>query len=180
MFQVFQTFKNKHVIVALIVAPILAILSWYATGFIVDEKEHAMKDGAIYTLVVKPNCRWESGKCTLSNSDLKIDITGKYTSHTLELDITSLVPLSDIKIAYDKKDKPQSMVYNTKKDIWQGILDLKYKTQFINAVFVINNTVLYAQFPTTFLNPKDREFEFEKEYEEEKRLKELKRLEELK
>ncbi len=167
----FETFKNKHVLVALIVAPILAILSWYATGFIVDEKEHAMKDGSIYTLVVRPNCRWTSGKCTLANSDLKIDITGKYTSHTLELDIKSPVPLSEIKIAYDKKDKPQSMVYNSKKDVWQGILDLKYKTQFINAVFVINNTVLYAQFPTTFLNPKDREFEFEKEYEKARQLK---------
>jgi len=180
MFQVFQTFKNKHVIVAMIVAPILAILSWYATGFIVDEKEHAMKDGAIYTLVVRPNCRWSSGKCTLSNSDLKIDITGKYTSNTLELTINSPVPLSDIKIAYDKKDKPQSMIYNTKQDVWKGVLDLKDKTQLINSVFVINNTVLYAQFPTTFLNPKDREFEFEKEYEKEKQLKELKRLEELK
>ena len=59
----FETFKNKHVVVALIVAPILAILSWYATGFIVDEKEHAMKDGAIYTLVVRPNCRW-ANTCT--------------------------------------------------------------------------------------------------------------------
>ena len=176
----FETFKNKHVVVALIVAPILAILSWYATGFIVDEKEHAMKDGAIYTLVVRPNCRWTSGKCTLSNSDLQIDITGKYTSHTLELDIKSPVQLSEIKIAYDKNDKPQPMAYDSKNDVWQGILDLKYKTQFINAVFVINNTVLYAQFPTTFLNPKDRVFEFEKEYEQEKQLKELKRLEELK
>lgn len=167
----FETFKNKHVVVALIVAPILAILSWYATGFIVDEKEHVMKDGSIYTLVVRPNCRWASGKCTLSNSDLQIDITGKYTSHTLELDIKSPVPLSEIKIAYDKKDKPQSMVYDSKNDLWQGILDLKHKSQFINAVFVINNTVLYAQFPTTFLNPKDREFEFEKDYEKARQLK---------
>ena len=167
----FQTFKNKHVIVAMIVAPILAILSWYATGFIVDEKEHAMKDGAIYTLVVRPNCRWTSGKCTLSNSDLQIDITGKYTSHTLELDIKSPVPLSEIKIAYDKNDKPQPMVYDKKTELWNGVLDLKHKAQFINAVFIINNTVLYAQFPTIFLNPKDREFEFEKEYEREKQLK---------
>jgi len=169
-----KTFKNKHVIVAMIVAPILAILSWYATGFIVDEKEHVMKDGAVYTLVVRPNCRWASGKCTLSNSDLKIDITGKYTTHTLELNIKSPIPLSEIKIAYDKNDKPQSMVYDNKNDVWQGILDLKYKAQFINAVFVINNTVLYTQFPTTFLNPKDREFEFEKEYEREKQLKQSK------
>jgi len=176
----FETFKNKHVIVAMIVAPILAILAWYATGFIVDEKEHAMKDGSIYTLLVRPNCRWASGKCTLSNSDLKIDITGKYTSYTLELAIKSPIPLSEIKIAYDKNDKPQPMVYDKKTELWNGVLDLKHKSQFINAVFVINSTVLYAQFPTTFLNPKDREFEFEKEYEKEKQLKELKRLEELK
>ncbi|MGK0256438.1 MAG: hypothetical protein ACI81I_001055 [Arcobacteraceae bacterium] len=167
----FETFKNKHVLVAVIVAPILAILSWYATGFIVDEKEHAMKNGSVYTLVVRPNCRWASRKCTLANSDLKIDITGKYTSYTLELAIKSHVPLSEIKIAYDKNDKPQSMVYDSKNDVWQGILDLQYKSQFINAVFVINNTVLYAQFPTTFLEPKDRVFEFEQEYEKSKQLK---------
>ena len=158
-------FKNKHVLVAVIVAPILAILSWFATGFIVDEKGHTMKEGSVYTLVVRPNCRWASGKCTLVNKDLKIDITGKYTSYTLELAIKSPIALSDVKIAYDKNDKPKSMAYDKKTELWVGVLDLKYKSQFINAVFVINNTVLYAQFPTTFLEPKDRVFEFEKEYE---------------
>ena len=47
-----ETFKNKHVLVAVVVAPILAVLAWFATGMIVDEKEHAMKNGSIYTLVV--------------------------------------------------------------------------------------------------------------------------------
>ena len=155
MLPIFKEFKNKHVLVALIVAPILAILAWYATGYIVDEKEQVIKNGSIYTLVPRPNCRWASGKCTLANNDLEIDITGKYTSYTLELAIKSHVPLSEIKISYDKKDKPQSMVYDSKKDIWYGILDLKYKAQYINTVFIINNTVFYAQFPTTFLDAKD-------------------------
>jgi len=166
-----ETFKNKHVLVALVVAPILAILAWFATGMLVDEKEHVMKDGSVYTLVVRPNCRWESGKCTLANSDLKIDITGKYTNYTLELAINSPIPLSEVKIAYDKHDKPQSIVYDKKTGLWVGVLDLKHKAEFINAVFIVNETVFYAQFPTVFLNPKDRVFEFEKEYEKNKQLK---------
>jgi len=175
-----ETFKNKHVLVALVVAPILAVLAWFATGMLVDEKGHTMKDGSLYTLNVKSNCRWESGKCTLKNEDIVIDITGKYTSYTLEIAMKSSVALSDIKLAYDKNDKPKSFVYDNNTELWTGVLDLKHKAEFINAVFIINNTVFYAQFPTTFLNPKDREFEFEKEYEQEKQLKELKRLEELK
>jgi len=176
----FQMFKNKHVLVALVVAPILAILAWFATGMLVDEEGHTMKDGGLYTLNVKSNCRWESGKCSLKNEDIEIDITGKYTSYTLELQMKSSVPLSEIKIAYDKNDKPQPMLYDKKTELWTGVLDLKHKAEFINAVFIINSTVFYAQFPTTFLNPKDRVFEFEKEYEKEKQLKELKRLEESK
>lgn len=155
-------FKNKHLIVAMIVTPILAIMAWFATGMLVDEKPHTIQKGGIYTFNVRSNCRWESGNCTLLNEDVRIDITGKYTGYTLELAMKSSVPLSDIKIAYDKKDKPQSMVYDKNKDLWGGILDLKDKTEFINAVVVINDTVLYAQFPTTFLNPKDRKFDFEK------------------
>lgn len=165
-----ETLKNKHVIASLIVAPILAVLAWFATGMLVDEKEHVMKDGNFYTLNVKSNCRWESGKCSLTNGDIEIDITGKYTSYTLELTMKSSVPLSDIKLAYDKDNKPQSMVYDNNKDLWAGILDLKYKSELINLVFIINNTAFYAQIPTTFLNPKDRVFEFEKEYEKNKQL----------
>ena len=164
----FETFKNKHVLVALVVAPILAILAWFGTGYLVDEKVHTMKDGSLYTLNVKSNCRWTSGKCTLKNEDVEIEITGKYTSYTLELSMKSSVELSDIKVDYDKNDKPKSFVYDKKTKLWTGVLDLKNKAEFINAVFVLNNTVFYAQFPTIFLDPKDRIFEFEKEYEKEK------------
>lgn len=155
-------FKNKHMIVAVIVAPILAILAWFATGMLVDEKPHSMHEGSVYTLKVKSNCRWESGKCTLENEDVTIDITGKYTEYTLELAAASSVMLSDIKIAYDKNDNPQSMKYVKEKNLWGGILDLKNKAEFINAIFVLNSTVFYAQIPTTFLDPKEIRFDFEK------------------
>ncbi|MDC7242478.1 MAG: hypothetical protein PQJ44_00475 [Sphaerochaetaceae bacterium] len=156
-------FKNKHVIAAVIIAPILAIIAWFATGMLVDEKPHKMQEGSIYTLNVKSNCRWPSGKCTLENEDITIDITGNYTSYTLELAMKSSVMFSDVKIAYDKKNKPQAMAYDKSKELWLGILDLKNKSNFINIVYIIDSTVFYAQIPTTFLEPKETKFDFEKD-----------------
>ena len=66
--------KNKHVIVALIVAPILAILAWFAVGQIAGEKAHVAKPGSAYPLVARSNCRWESGECELHNNDVEITI----------------------------------------------------------------------------------------------------------
>ena len=154
-------FKNKHIIVALIVAPILAIMSWFATGYFVDERPHVMKEGGLYTMNVRSNCRWASGQCTLLNNDLRIDITGKYTSETLELTLESTLPIQEVKAAYDKHDVPYTLVFDTTTSKWKGILDLRHKTQFINFVFSVNGTAFYAQVPTTFLNPKDNRFDFE-------------------
>jgi hypothetical protein len=66
--------KNKHVIIALIVAPILAVLAWFAVGTIAGEKAQVAKPGAAYPLVARSNCRWESGECDLVNNDLKMTI----------------------------------------------------------------------------------------------------------
>jgi hypothetical protein len=154
-------FKNKHVVIALIVAPILAIMSWFATGYFVDERPHVMKEGGLYTMNVRSNCRWASGECTLLNNDIRIDITGEYTSETLELTVTPTVELQEVKVAYDKYDMPLSMIYDTTTKTWKGILDLRHKNQFINFVFGISGTAFYAQVPTTFLDPKDNRFNFD-------------------
>ena len=67
--------KNKHVVVALIVAPILSILAWFAVGQLVGEKPHAALEGETYTLVARSNCRYASGACDLVNSDFKLTLT---------------------------------------------------------------------------------------------------------
>ena len=66
--------KNKHVVTALIVAPILAVLAWIAVGQIAGEKAHVAEPGAAYPLVARSNCRWESGECELVNNDVKMTI----------------------------------------------------------------------------------------------------------
>ena len=68
-------FTNKHVIIAMIVAPILAILAWVAVGQFIGEQPQAAKPGQSYPLVEKSNCRYDSGACDLENEDLRLRLT---------------------------------------------------------------------------------------------------------
>jgi hypothetical protein len=84
--------KNKHVVVALIVAPILAILAWFAVGSLVGEKAHVAEPGAAYPLVARSNCRWESGECELVNNDLEmtilpLELGAQYTKLSLDSEL---------------------------------------------------------------------------------------------
>jgi hypothetical protein len=58
-------FKNKHVITSMIVAPILAIISYFTVDYYVAEVPHKAKQGQSYKMLVKPNCRWASGACVI-------------------------------------------------------------------------------------------------------------------
>jgi hypothetical protein len=44
----------------MIVAPILAIISYFTVDYYVAEVPHKAKQGQSYKMLVKPNCRWAS------------------------------------------------------------------------------------------------------------------------
>ena len=67
-------FTNKHVVIAMIVAPILAVLAWIAVGQLGGEKPHAAMPGQSYPLVAKSNCRYPSGACDLENEDFRLTL----------------------------------------------------------------------------------------------------------
>lgn len=67
-------FKNKHIIVALIVAPILAVLAYFATGMMVGEKAQPAKAGQDYRLIAQPSCRYESGRCVFYNNNFELTV----------------------------------------------------------------------------------------------------------
>lgn len=64
--------KNKHVVVAMLVAPLLAIFAWYGVDAIVAERAQSAKPGELYPLVARSNCRYESGQCELTNNEFKL------------------------------------------------------------------------------------------------------------
>lgn len=67
-------FKNKHVLIAMIVSPVLAVITYFAVDYVVKEKPQAALEGQSYPLIAKSNCRYLSGKCNLENSDFKASL----------------------------------------------------------------------------------------------------------
>lgn len=67
-------FRNKHIIVALLVAPLLALLAWFAVGGFLGEKAAPAQPGQSYPLVARSNCRYASGRCDLENNDLTLSL----------------------------------------------------------------------------------------------------------
>ena len=66
---------DRHVITALLVAPVLAILAWFAVGSLGGEKARPARSGAAYPLLEKSNCRYASGVCDLENTDFKVRLS---------------------------------------------------------------------------------------------------------
>lgn len=103
--------KNKHLITALIVAPILSIIAYFTVDKMVSEQPHKAQSGQSYPLVALPNCRYPSGLCRLKNAEFQLEIftdsslqtdTIKQTisgSHIMKVHIQSKHPLQGIKIA---------------------------------------------------------------------------------
>lgn len=67
-------FKNKHITTAMIVAPLLAVISYFATDYIVSDIPQAVSEGDTYALVARSNCRYASGVCTLRNGDVEVKL----------------------------------------------------------------------------------------------------------
>lgn len=87
--------KNWHVVAAMLVAPILAILAWFAVDWFVAERPHAARPGQDYPLLAKPNCRWPSGTCDLENESFRLTLTPtSLDAAALRLRIESRFPLS--------------------------------------------------------------------------------------
>lgn len=83
-------FKNKHVVVAMLVAPVLAIMAWFAIDHFVGEKPHAAKPGGTYSLLARSNCRYDSGQCDLVNGDFELTLRPmEITSSSVSIELVS-------------------------------------------------------------------------------------------
>lgn len=92
--------KNRHVVVAALVAPVLAIISYFGMNYLFGERPHAAREGESYPLVERPNCRYASGACDLRNADFKLQLTvSDEGSGKTILHLVSAFPLEGVKVA---------------------------------------------------------------------------------
>lgn len=149
---------NKHLVVALIVAPILAIIAYFGVDYLVKEKPHQAIAGEEYPLLVKSNCRWASGECTLQNGQVKINIvaTEEVTGQTL-LSLASSEDVSGVKIALvaeGNAGQPQDMAYNKQEEQDQWLMRLPanaQQTDQIQLAILISQSIYYAETGLAFI-----------------------------
>ena len=139
---------NRHVVIALIVAPILAVLAWQGVGQLNGEKPRAAQPGNAYPLVEHSNCRWHSGQCTVSNQDIELQLSLHHTT----LAIRSSRPLARILVAIASATTQQQPVAMVRQgDQWQ--LDIQRRpgaSDRLRLVAAIEGTHFFAEVSTAF------------------------------
>lgn len=100
-----SAFKSKHVVVAMLVAPVLAILSYFALDVLVGEKPKPAMEGQSYPLAEKPNCRYSSGSCGLKNADFELELNIRdLGAARVELNLNSVFPLDGVMVSMVEGD----------------------------------------------------------------------------
>lgn len=146
---------NKHVIAASIITPILAIIAYFATDYIVSEKPHQAITGSSYPLVAKSNCRYKSGKCTLSNGDMNIELIPLINNDKMNIQLKSEWPLQGIQVAItsnNAKTTPQKMKpIDNEKTQW--VIQIKDKLDDdtkLRIVLSARDVLYYSEVRTDF------------------------------
>ncbi len=104
-----QILKNKHLILAMFVAPLLAILAYFAVDYAVSEEPHAAQPGESYRLAAMSNCRYQSGLCTLRNGDVEMTLRARHIADSdIELSLDSEFALKNalLSVVYGDADSP--------------------------------------------------------------------------
>ncbi|MBL4828112.1 MAG: hypothetical protein JKY66_10460 [Spongiibacteraceae bacterium] len=150
-------FKNKHIIVAMIVAPILAVGAYFTTDYVVSEKPHLAKEGGAYQLIPKSNCRYKSGRCTFKNGTFEASLQAKIPGdNTMVLSLDSVHSLDGVKLVLlDGKqfdNRPVDMqADNAERTRWVVTLpQTQHDNSQLRIVMAANSAVYFGETQTDF------------------------------
>lgn len=159
MFGVWPMFKNKHIITALIVAPILSVIAYLSVDYFVSERPHQARIGQSYELVQLPNCRYASGQCGLKNGNFKVVVTGESDGEGgLSLQLESVFALDEAYVSIvsqpDMDAAPVAMLPTSdERKSWQlNLYAPNAIQQYLHLAVTTDGAVYYAESGMTFLN----------------------------
>lgn len=155
--------KHRHTAVAALVAPLLAILAYYAVDSIVGEKPHAAREGESYPLVERPGCRYAGGDCSLWNGDFEIEVSLTPTGvERMLLTVSSSFPLEGIRVAVARPDametEPAAM-QQAGADGLRWSLDVDAPDagrDRLRLVASSGGTLYFGEISTTFIAPAEK------------------------
>ena len=153
-------FRNKHIIIALLVTPVLAIVAWFGVGRFAGEQAAPAQPGQAYPLVEQSNCRWHSGACDLRNTDFNLRITLSQGAAGPEFDLLASHPLEGVVLAVgppDAEPQPAAMRATDGQGLqWRIALGAKpAEDSRIYIVAKAGGSSYFADAATTFLRPEE-------------------------
>jgi hypothetical protein len=120
--KIVSIFKNKHLMTASLVTPVLALIGYFGINALVGEKPHTAKEGESYQLVEMPNCRYDSGYCGLKNGEFELKISPQWTGdNQLILALKSEFPLDGVKVAVTGNEDEEEQPVDMKADAGDGL-----------------------------------------------------------
>ncbi|WP_416396609.1 hypothetical protein [Allohahella sp. A8] len=152
----FSLMTNKHVVIAMIVAPILAILAYLGTDAMVSEKPAPAKVDASYPLVAHSNCRYESGLCELENGDLLITMRFEEGRPGLSLTSNHAIDAAFVQIGKTAVEPPNIMhpVQDETTDsgkLWQlELAAMPAAEDLLRLVVIRNGSRFFVETSTAF------------------------------
>jgi hypothetical protein len=154
-----MVFTNKHVITALIVAPVLAVLAWFAAGQLAGEVPQLAVPGQSYPLLAKSNCRYPSGACDLENEEFHLRLAAT-TGGGNELLLISSHPLDGVVLGValpEEETAPLKMRAVDGRGLeWRLPLgSAPGPAQRIRLVAMAGGSRYFADAATAFLQPQD-------------------------
>lgn len=152
--------KNKHLVIAMLVAPILAVLAYYAMDSLVGEKPKPAEQGQSYPLVEKPNCRYNSGKCGMRNADFELNlVTSDPGSGRIELKLESGYALDGVMVSLVRNGNdttPPAAMRSASGDgrHWSLVLERpEPETDRLRLVASAQGSLYYGDVATRFTRP---------------------------
>lgn len=151
--------KNKHLILAMFITPVLAILAYFATDYMVSEKPQMAQQGEVYKLAASSNCRYQSGVCTLKNGDVEVSVRAqRIDNNQLELIVNSELEVQSALVLFvndkeDNKSKPVTMRAESKNS-WKIKLNQNKDENTLRLALGIDGSLYYAETSATFIDYK--------------------------
>lgn len=151
-------FKNKHLLLAMFVAPVLAIIAYFATDYVVSEKPHRAQQGNSYKLAAMSNCRYQSGQCTLQNGDIEVNVrVNRITESAVELTLHSNMPLDKALASFASENtatEPLAMHSTASQgNSWRAEFDvIDPEKSELRLALELSGAIFYAETPAVFID----------------------------
>lgn len=146
-------FTNKHVVVAFIVAPILAVIAYFGVDYMVAEKPKSAQAGASYKLASRANCEHQSGICRMVNGDVELKL--EWQADTKSIIAISNLPSQGIKLAFGDPNQNLPLDFTMLDESamqWQLPLSIEPQpTDALHVVMSINNSFYFGEATAIFL-----------------------------